>query len=231
MASNRLLLNGDKTQYIWFGTKQQLGKRDVQLLTDISPALTSTSVVRNLGVLLDSELTMVNHVTKLCQVCFSNSDGCARCDVRSHRMWRSHWSTPPSAPGSITAIVPCTASQLQLRIVCSRSSTLLPGWFSVFRNTGIFQQRYVTASIGFPSGVGSSFAFVCSSVTHSLVLLRHTWWTSACHQAAFQVAGTCARLARATLLCHLSGESDPVAGAFPWLVRAAGTVCLQRFVV
>ena len=70
MASNRLLLNGDKTQYIWFGTKQQLGKRDVQRLTDISPALTSTSVVRNLGVLLDSELTMVNHVTKLCQVCF-----------------------------------------------------------------------------------------------------------------------------------------------------------------
>ena len=40
MASNRLLLNGDKTQYIWFGTKQQLGKRDVQRLTDTSPALT-----------------------------------------------------------------------------------------------------------------------------------------------------------------------------------------------
>ena len=114
------------------------------------------------------------------------------------------------------------ASQLQLWIVCSRSSTLLPGWFSVFRNTDIFQQRYVTASIGFPSGVGSSFAFVCSSETHSLVLLQHTWWTSACHQAAFQVVGTCARLARATLLCHLSGESDPVAGASPWLVRAAG---------
>ena len=32
-------------------------------------------------------------------------------------MWRSHWSTPSSAPGSITAIVPCTASQLQLWIV------------------------------------------------------------------------------------------------------------------
>ena len=87
MASNRLLLNGDKTQYIWFGTKQQLGKRDVQRLTDISPALTSTSVVRNLGVptRLGAHHGEPRHQA-LPSLFFSNSDGCARCDVRSHRM-------------------------------------------------------------------------------------------------------------------------------------------------
>ena len=90
MASNRLLLNGDKTQYIWFGTKQQLGKRDVQRLTDISPALTSTSVVRNLGVLLDSELTMVNHVTKLCQVCFFPTPTVARGATFAHTGCDAH---------------------------------------------------------------------------------------------------------------------------------------------
>ena len=167
MASNRLLLNGDKTQYIWFGTKQQLGKRDVQRLTDISPALTSTSVVRNLGVLLDSELTMVNHVTKLCQVCF----------FQLRRLRAVRRSLTPDVTLTLVHAFVCSRIDYcnsalygvaaSTWIVCSRSSTLLPGWFSVFRNTDIFQQRYVTASIGFPSGVGSSFR-ICMLVRNSL---------------------------------------------------------------
>ena len=42
MSSNRLRLNQDKTQFTWLGTRQQLVKRDVSELANISDALTST---------------------------------------------------------------------------------------------------------------------------------------------------------------------------------------------
>ena len=39
MSANRLNLNSSKTQLIWFGTKQQLLKLDLPLLTSLSPLL------------------------------------------------------------------------------------------------------------------------------------------------------------------------------------------------
>ena len=41
MSSNRLRLNYDETQFIWFGTRQQLAKRDIHQLNAVSEALTS----------------------------------------------------------------------------------------------------------------------------------------------------------------------------------------------
>jgi hypothetical protein len=70
MSSNRLCLNLDKTKYLWFGTRQQLGKRDTVALSNISAAMVSDTVTRNLGLLLDQELSMGDHITKLSQVCF-----------------------------------------------------------------------------------------------------------------------------------------------------------------
>ena len=67
MSSNRLRLNADKTQFIWLGTGHFLGKRDTQANDTI---LSSTDVVNNLGVYLDSELTLERQVSKLCQVCY-----------------------------------------------------------------------------------------------------------------------------------------------------------------
>ena len=51
-------------------TRQKLGQRDTVALSTISTALVSDTVVRNLGLLLDQELSMVDHITKLSQVCF-----------------------------------------------------------------------------------------------------------------------------------------------------------------
>ena len=62
MSSNRLRLNCHQdASSIWFGTRQQLAKRDLTSLASISPPLVSNDPVRNLGVLLDSELTMDAH--------------------------------------------------------------------------------------------------------------------------------------------------------------------------
>ena len=70
MSSNRLCLNLDKTKYLWFGTRQKLGQRDTVELSNISAALVSDTVVRNLGLFLDQELSMGDHITNLSQVCF-----------------------------------------------------------------------------------------------------------------------------------------------------------------
>ena len=86
MSLNRLRLNHVKTQFVWFGTRQQLSKRDLTSLANLSEALVSDEPTRNLGVLLDPELTMAAHVSKLCQVCFYQ--------LRQIRTIRHSLSTP-----------------------------------------------------------------------------------------------------------------------------------------
>jgi Reverse transcriptase (RNA-dependent DNA polymerase) len=72
-ASWRLQLNPSKTEVIWYGSKTTLKKiLDMDLAlrfgTDvIQPA----KVVRDLDVLLDQELTMKQHISKVTRTCFS----------------------------------------------------------------------------------------------------------------------------------------------------------------
>ena len=65
MSSNRLSLNPNKTQLIWFGTRQQLLKLDFPLLAERFPSFTFHSSVRDLGVVLDSTLTFSEHIANL----------------------------------------------------------------------------------------------------------------------------------------------------------------------
>ena len=69
MGRNRLRLNMDKTQVIWIGTRQQLQK-----LSPVPLSLPTTTVdfslhVNDLGVRLDSQLTMSDHVLAMCRSC------------------------------------------------------------------------------------------------------------------------------------------------------------------
>jgi hypothetical protein len=70
MSSNRLKMNNDKTQIIWLGTRQRLAATTQMPLlidgTEIVPALS----VRNLGVLIDNELTLESHVNNVVRSCF-----------------------------------------------------------------------------------------------------------------------------------------------------------------
>ena len=67
---NRLSLNTGKTQFIWFGTRNGLAKRDTNQLSNQSPSLVELTTVKNLGFTLDHELSMRDHVSKLCQSCY-----------------------------------------------------------------------------------------------------------------------------------------------------------------
>jgi len=70
--SRRLQLNANKTKAIWFGSKSNLSKlstanTSVQVgFATIKPS----AVVRDLGLHLDSELSIKHHVAKVAAVCF-----------------------------------------------------------------------------------------------------------------------------------------------------------------
>jgi len=68
ISSNRLRLNDEKTQFIWVGSSQMLAKTNKAPLrvggVDILDA------VRDLGVVLDSNLTMKKHVDGIVRSCF-----------------------------------------------------------------------------------------------------------------------------------------------------------------
>jgi hypothetical protein len=71
-SSRRLLLNANKTELIWFGSRANLNRIASQSLslsigTEI---VTSVDTVRDLGVLLDSQLSMKPHIAKVTATCF-----------------------------------------------------------------------------------------------------------------------------------------------------------------
>ena len=71
-SSRRLQLNPSKTEVIWFGTTYSLKKMEsldlgLRVGNDI---IEPASVVRDLGVLLDSELSLKKHISKIASVCY-----------------------------------------------------------------------------------------------------------------------------------------------------------------
>ena len=70
MSSNRLKLNQNKTQYIWIGTQFQLAKINKQQLARMFPGVDFLESVVDLGVVIDQELRMDRHISKLSQTCF-----------------------------------------------------------------------------------------------------------------------------------------------------------------
>ena len=71
MTSNRLQLNTDKTEVLWFSTakrQHQLPTIEVRIGTDpVAPS----SAVRDLGVFLDGDLSMRTHVQRTVAGCFA----------------------------------------------------------------------------------------------------------------------------------------------------------------
>jgi len=70
MSSNLLHLNSLKTEFIWLGTRQQLAKLDMATLAAEFPHFSFSSVVRDLGVILDQELTFAPHLNSPSRACY-----------------------------------------------------------------------------------------------------------------------------------------------------------------
>ena len=70
MSSNRLKLNGDKTQFIWLGSRQRLAKISKDNLVIQGAEISPLDSVRDLGVIIDCKLTMEDHVNSVVKSCF-----------------------------------------------------------------------------------------------------------------------------------------------------------------
>jgi len=71
-ASRRLQLNADMTEAIWIASRASLNKvksQDCSLVMG-AETVSPVDIVRNLGVYLDSELSMKQHVAKIASICF-----------------------------------------------------------------------------------------------------------------------------------------------------------------
>ena len=64
MHDNKLLLNEAKTKFLLIGTKQQLTKGNIPHVKVGNVNIAPHSPVKNLGVWLDSNLSMADHITK-----------------------------------------------------------------------------------------------------------------------------------------------------------------------
>ena len=77
MSSNRLKLNTNKTEFIWFGTRQKLAMINVTPLRIGCQTINSVDKVCDLGVTMDDELTIDAHVANVVRSCFTTFDNYA----------------------------------------------------------------------------------------------------------------------------------------------------------
>ena len=70
MSQDKLLMNDAKTELLLIGTRQQLAKNSIDGITVGHSVIVPKSLVRNLGVWLDSNLSMGDHMTKTSSAAF-----------------------------------------------------------------------------------------------------------------------------------------------------------------
>lgn len=70
LASNRLLLNASKTQFIWLGGGRRLAGVDRSSVAIAFPHICFQDSVRDLGVILDQELSFSLHINQLTRSCY-----------------------------------------------------------------------------------------------------------------------------------------------------------------
>ena len=71
MRSNRLQLNSDKTEVIWCTSTRRQHQIPSTPFVIGSDAILPVSSVRNLGIYIDSDLTMKTHISKTVSACFA----------------------------------------------------------------------------------------------------------------------------------------------------------------
>ena len=64
------MLNGDKTDFLVIGTRQQLAKVNINCIRVGSTDVCPVTVARTLGSWFDEQLTMSTDISKLCGVAF-----------------------------------------------------------------------------------------------------------------------------------------------------------------
>src|SRR6218665_3704129 len=107
MAANRLLLNPSKTQAIWLGGHRQLAKIDGQRLSSLFPHIAFSTCVRDVGAMLDSELTFSHHINLIARECYYQL-----CQLRVVSRSLTHQSRLTLVHAFVTSSIDCCCSLL-----------------------------------------------------------------------------------------------------------------------
>ena len=70
MLVNKLKINDSKTEFLIIGSKHQLNEITIDSIKIGDSEIEPVTSVKNLGVLIDNNLSMENHVTKTCSIAF-----------------------------------------------------------------------------------------------------------------------------------------------------------------
>jgi len=70
LSRSRLRLNASKTHVMWLGSSQLLDKIDIREVQVTSARITVSDTARDLGVIIDSRLTMADHVAAVYCSCY-----------------------------------------------------------------------------------------------------------------------------------------------------------------
>jgi len=71
MASNRPQLNASKTEIMWCSSVRRQSQRPTSQFRVCNDRVTPSTVVRDLGIYLDSDVTMCSQVARTVSNCFS----------------------------------------------------------------------------------------------------------------------------------------------------------------
>ena len=114
MRQNFLKLNDEKTEFLLFGSRQQLSKVCLPFITIGDSQITPSSQARNLGVIFDSTMTLKPHISNIVRVSSFHIRNISR--IRKLYMHLSH-------RGSITGMPSFTVSRRIKYLVFSTYKT------------------------------------------------------------------------------------------------------------
>ena len=174
MASNRLLLNPSKTQFIWFGGRRQLQGIDLSQLALLFPHISFSLTVRDLGLTLDSELTLSQHVNLVARSAYYQLR-----QLRVVSRSLSHDAVVVLVHAFVTSRIEIVAPYLlvfplrswgDLIVYCALLLALLGGFLNLLLSLPIC----VMCCAGCLCPCGSHTALLLWSLAVSLAVLRHT---------------------------------------------------------
>ena len=72
MSNNRLKLNEEKTEFLIAGTERQCSKVIIDSLNVVGIDIKPRTSVRNLGVIIDQDLSLKEQVNAICRSCYGH---------------------------------------------------------------------------------------------------------------------------------------------------------------
>jgi len=155
MLSNRLRLNAEKTQFIWVGLSQMLAKTNKAPLRVGGVIILPLNAVRNLGVVLDLNLSIRNTLMASSVVATINFDNYGPSTDHWSSMLHMYRYMHSFTVESTTATPSCMVSATGLSESCNQYCMLLPIWWLVSVGTSKSRRPFVMCSTGYQSGSGS----------------------------------------------------------------------------